>query len=217
MLGAKQEATMHRTPQPTLRLSRRTLLAGLASSFALTACSSYTLTNVWREPEFKGPPIRKVLVLGVSASDVNRRIFEDGFAQALQTSGTTAMVSYPLLPDRGQIPDDKIRGAIAQSGAEAVLITRLLRVDREVSVTPATPTMMYGRGFYGWYGSAWSTMPQTVNTYNVLTIETTLWNPRTEKPLWTGTTQSTEVSDVNKATAGLAAVLIERMKKDGVI
>ena len=110
------------------------------------------------------------------------------------------MASYPLLPGRGQIPDDKIRAAISQSGAEAVLITRILRVEREVNVTPATPPMMYGRGFYGWYGSAWSTLPPTVDTYNVLTIETTLWNPRTEKPLWTGTTQGTEVTDVNKAT-----------------
>lgn len=209
---------MHRH-QPSLENPhprRRTVLVGLVCSLALVACSSYTLTNVWREPEFKGPPVRKVMVLGVSSSDTNRRVFEDGFTQALQAAGTTAQPSYPLLPDRGQIPDDKIKASLAQSGAEAVLITRLIRVEREVSVTPAAP-MMYGRGFYGWYGTAWSTMPASVDTYNVLTIETTLWDMRIEKPLWTGTTQTREVTDIAKATSGLAAVLIERMKKDGVI
>lgn len=207
---------MHHRHTPPAPHTRRAALLAVAAAALLSACASYTLTNVWRAPEVTAS-VRKVLVLGVSGSDVNRRIFEDGFAQALQAAGTTAQAAYPLLPDRGQIPDDKIKAALAKNGAEAVLITRLLKVDQQVSVTPSGPPMVYGRGFYGWYGAAWSAMPASVDTYNVLTIETTLWDVRTEKAIWTGTTESLEATDIAKATQAYAKVLIERMKKDGVI
>jgi hypothetical protein len=202
---------------PSSLATRRTALVCLAAGLLAAGCSSFKLTNVWRSPEFRGPPVSSALVLGVSRSDVHRRIFEDGFSQALKAAGTTAQASYPLLPDSGQIADDKIKATVARSGAHAVLITRLLKVDQQVSVTPAMAPMHYGRGFYGWYGSAWAALPPSVDVYNVLTIETTLWDASTAKVIWSGTTETTDASDVNKATQALAQVLIERMKKDGVI
>ena len=189
----------------------------LALGLLLTACATYSLTNVWREPSFQGPPVRKLLVLAMSSSDANRRIFEDGVSQALRAAGTEATPAYTLLADSGHIPGEKIKSALASSGAEAVLITRLLKVDQQVSVTPAGPSPMYGRGFYGWYGGAWGGVPASIDTYNVLTLETTLWDMRTEKALWTATSEGTEVRDLNKAAADLSKVLIERLKQDGLI
>ncbi|ARN22205.1 hypothetical protein [Piscinibacter gummiphilus] len=191
----------------------------LAFGLLLTACATYSLTNVWRDPGFQGPPLRKVLVLAMSGSDANRRIFEDGVAQALRAAGTEATPAYTLLADSGHIPPEKIKAALSRSGAEAVLITRLLKVDRQVNVSPAGPApMMYGRGgFYGWYGGAWGGVPATIDTYNVLTLETTLWDMRADKALWTATSEGTEVRDMNKATADLSKALVERMKQDGVI
>ncbi len=195
--------------------------AGLAlwasAALLLAACATQQLTNSWRSPDFAGPPPSKVLVLGLSSSDASRRIFEDGFSQALGTAGVSAAAAYPQLPDKGMIPNDRLKAALTSSGAQAVLITRLLKVDQEVSVTPAMPPgRMYG-GFYGFYGGAWAALPPSVDTYKIFTIETTLWDMRSEKVIWTGTTQGQDVTDVAKATKDLAAVLIAQMKKDGVI
>lgn len=192
-------------------------LATMLMAVWLAACASAQLTNSWRAPEFAGPPISKVLVLGLSTSDATRRIFEDSFARALDAVGVSAQPGYPLLPANGAIPHDKLKAVLADSGAQAVLITRLLRVDQEVSVTPNMPPPVVYGGLNGWYGGAWAALPPTVETYKTFTIETTLWNATTEKVIWSGTTRSADVSDVARATNDLAKVLIAQMKKDGVI
>lgn len=199
------------------KMSRRGL-SGLAILFiaGLAACSSFSLTNAWRSPEFAGPPLRKVMVIGLSQSDATRRIFEDGFAQALNAAGVSAVSSYGPLPEKGQIPDEKLKAAVARAGADSVLITRLIQVDKRADiVAPAGP--YYRAGFYGFYGSAWATGPASIDTYNVLSFETTLWDMRKESVVWTGTTEGIQSPDVAKATQGMAQVLIEKMKKDGVI
>jgi len=51
----------------------------------------------------------------------------------------------------------------------------------------------------------------------VLTIESTLWNMRTDKPIWSGTSEMTAPTDIAAASQELAGVLIAKMKADGVI
>ncbi|MEC5399807.1 DUF4136 domain-containing protein [Uliginosibacterium sp. H1] len=190
----------------------------LAGGLTLGACSTFSLGNAWRAPDFAGPPMKNVLVLGVSNSDASRRIFEDGMSQALKAAGVGATHAYATLPEGGRIADEKIKAAVAQTKADSVLITRLLRVDQKAEVTqPVVAGGYYRAGFYGWYGSAWGGMPASVSTYNVLTLETTLWDTRKESLIWSATTEAIQPSDIAKATQDMAKVLIERMKKDGVI
>ena len=89
---------------------------------------------------------------------------------------------------------------------------------RDVNVTPTyMGPGFYGAGFHGWYGGAYAMAPADVNVYDVLTIESTLWNMRTDKPVWSGTSEVTAPSNVAVASKELAGVLIAKMKADGVI
>src|SRR4029453_15000138 len=90
------------------------------------ASPSPALRDSWRDPQFAGQPLRSVLVIGVARSQSNRRVFEDGFAQALRAQGVAATASYPLLPEEGAIGNARIKQAVAQSGADAVLIPGVL-------------------------------------------------------------------------------------------
>ncbi|HEU5190069.1 MAG TPA: hypothetical protein VFX14_10305 [Methylomirabilota bacterium] len=191
-------------------LALLTLLAG--------GCSSTVLRDSWRDPQFAGPPLRSVLVIGVARSQSNRRVFEDGFTQALRNQGVAATASYLLLPEEGAIGNARIKGAVAQSGADAVLITRVLRVQRNVHVTPGYVVPgYYAAGFYGWYTTAYTTVPPSIEQYEVLTIESTLWSMQPERVVWSGTSESTDVKDVTTLTGELAAVLIGRMREDKVL
>ena len=92
-------------------------------------------------------------------------------------------------------------------------MTRVQRVEQRVSVTPSGP--MYG-GFYGWYGGAWASTPD-VQQYDVVTLETSVWDPRSEKLIWTVTTQGIGINDIPKATTQLAQALIPKLKTDGIL
>ena len=202
--------------RPSRRSAMWCLLAGLP--VALIACASTQLMASWKDPAFNGPPLKKLLVIGAFKSDVNRRVFEDAFANALTTAATGAAVSYPTLPENGAISNERVQQGVAQTGADSVLVTRLMRVRRDVNVTPSyTHGGFYGGGFRGWYGGAYALSPADVTVYDVLTIESTLWNMRTDKPVWSGTSEVTAPSDIAKASQELAGMLIAKMKADGVI
>ena len=190
-------------------------------ALVLVACASTPkLTASWRDPQFSGPPPAKLMVLGISRSDVHRRVFEDGFANALRSAGVGSIAAYTELPEQGVIPDERIQAAVKKSGADAVLTARVIRVDRQVDIRPGMAPMPYGpygRGFYGWYGSAWSMSQPDIVQYDVVTIESTLWDMRSGKIVWSGTSETTQASDVAKLTEGLAQVLIGQMKTDRVL
>jgi hypothetical protein len=110
-----------------------------------------------------------------------------------------------------------VRQGVQSSGADGVLVTRLVRVRRDVYVAPSALPTYYGAGFGGWYGGAYAMSPADVSVYDVLTIESTLWNMVTDKPVWTGTSEVVAPSNIADASKELADVLIARMKADGVI
>ncbi|WP_375591851.1 hypothetical protein [Chitiniphilus eburneus] len=197
-------------------LSRLLLLFGLA--LLLAGCASPRLTNTWMDPQFQGPPARHVLVLSVSNSDAHRRIFEDTFVAALHAQGVVATPAYPQLPDAGVQPRERIRAAVTASGADTVLVTRLIKIRHQVDISPAPPPPgLFGTGFYGWYDSAWASLPPMVSQYDVLTLETTLWNMHSEHAIWSGTTEAIEPDDIAGFTRRLAGVLIKRMRQDGAL
>lgn len=191
------------------------------AALVLAACTSTPkLTNSWRDPQFAGPKPAKLMVLGISRSDVHRRVFEDGFSNALRAAGVGGVPAYSELPEQGVIPDERIQAAVKKTGADAVLTARVIRVDRQIDVRPGMAPMPYGpygRGFYGWYGSAWTMSQPDIVQYDVVTIESTLWDMRSGKIVWSGTSETTQSSDVAKLTEGLAQVLIGKMKADSVL
>ena len=116
------------------------------------------------------------------------------------------------------IPRERLRQAVAQSGADSVLVTRVLRVQRTELMTPGRGAPDYMRDdFTGWYARTWDTAPPAIEKYDVLTIQSVLWDARQEKAVWTGTSESTANKDIATLTGELASVLIARMKDDRVL
>ena len=181
-------------------------------SLVLCACSTVSVTNQWRDPSWAGPPASNVVVVGISRSDTMRRVFEDTFAQQLQAAGVQAAASYTQIPP-GNGGAVRLRDLVKGTGAQAVLVTRVQRVQQKVSVTPSGP---YYGGFYGWYGGAWASTPD-INQYEVVTLETSVWDARNEKLIWTVTTENVATSDIPKTSTQLAQTLIPKMKADGIL
>jgi hypothetical protein len=189
-------------------------LALSALLFALlAACASVSITNQWKDPTWSGPPANNVLVIGVSRSDTMRRLFEDTFARELMAAGVRATASYSQIPP-GEGGSEKLGDLVRSTGADAVLVTRLQRVQDRINVSPG-----YGPGygrFYGWYGGAWAGTPEVTQT-TIVTLETSVWEPKSQKLVWTVTTEGVASQDIPKATVTLAKTLIPKLKADGII
>jgi len=197
-------------------------LAVLASAVLMAGCASATLTNAWRDPAFQAEPFRKLLVLGVSDQPGVRRAFEDEFAKALVASGVDAVAGHVLVPRDGQLAEAELRDAVAKSGVDGGLITRLVKVDRRTSVSPGYTTMMpaygYHRSFYGYYGSSYVYQaPPVVTQYDVVVLETNLWKATQENLVWSAMTETVDPSNVKSATADYSKVIIGALREANLI
>ena len=194
--------------------------AVVLAMLSLAGCASTSLTSQWSSPGFSGPPLKKLMVAGVSNQSGPRRNFEDEFVAALKTVGVEAVQSYTVIPMDGQADQAVLEKAVRDVGADGVLITRLVKTQRETRVEPGRiygPG--YGRGFYGWYGSAWGGVyePARVYQYDVVTAETTVYGLAADELIWSGTTRTFDPRDVAKETPGFAKIIIDALKKQGII
>lgn len=183
-------------------------LTGMA---LLAACSTISVTNQWKDPTWHGQPASSVLVVGVARSDTMRRLFEDAFSRELGAAGIRATPSYSSIPP-GEGGSAKLGDLVKSTGSEAVLATRVQRVEDRINVSPGP----YVGGFYGWYGGAWAAAPEVTQT-TLVTLETSVWDARSDRLVWTVTTRGVANSDIPKATDELAKTLIPKLKADGIL
>jgi len=188
-------------------------------ALALAGCASTSLTDQWKSAQFAGPPLKKLMVVGVSTQPGPRRIFEDEFSAALKAAGVDAVASYTKITQDGQADQAVLEQAVRDLGAEGVLVTRLVKTEQKTQVTPGYYRPVPAVGFYGWYSSAWVGYyePPAVYQYDVVTAETSVYHIGKGELVWSGITETFAPQDVRKETQGFAKIIIGALKKQGVI
>lgn len=205
-----------------MRPRRCAVVAVLAVALASGCAPATKLTNAWVDPAFAGPPFRNLLVLGISANEGERRTFEDEFAAKLRGAGVKAVPGYTLLPRGGKVPNEVLEGVLKKIGADGAIVARVLAVDRKTAYSPGyvtvIPSVGYARGFYGFYGSAVAVAtPPTPYQYDVVVVETSLWQTRDATLVWSATTQTTDPGELKQEIAGYAEVILGALRERGLI
>ncbi|HEX6692389.1 MAG TPA: hypothetical protein VF110_14720, partial [Burkholderiales bacterium] len=116
----------------------------------------------------------------------------------------------------------ELRQAIARSGAEGVMITRVTRVERsKTELSGSEVAVFYGwGGFYGYYSGVWSTVSapaQTVTGPQWTVSETRLFDARNGALAWRGLVDTKETDNFNKALTQYIEVIFDAMVGDRVI
>ena len=165
---------------------RPTLSFAAAWLLLIVGCASVpspVSTTTWRDPNYNGPPFRKVFVVGLSAQSLkDQRGFENLMVSTLQGAGVVAVPGWQYVPTDRTPDQATMRAAVAQSGADAALLVRLSGFKTETAVgvssgvvVPAGPDM-----YVGWYEPGIVT-----DSYQAATIYTTLFDVRSARPVWT--------------------------------
>ncbi len=131
--------------------THRALVAGfvLCSSLVLLAgCVSSELVDIWSDPSFQSPAMKKMLVISAGKNQVRRRIWEDAFSLELAKHNVAATPSYRLFPDA--IPDtEQVIQSVRLNGYDGVLVTRRLPSETETQYLQGSvvtePNMRYDR------------------------------------------------------------------------
>ena len=197
--------------------SLRALLL-VAAVMLIAACASVPspqTTTSWRDPDFRGPPFRKIFVVGLSAQSLtDQRGFENLMVSTLTSAGIEAVPGWQFVPTDRTPDQPAMRAAVAQSGADAALLVRLSDFTTETalgygagSVAPVGPDM-----YVGWYE------PGLVTTdYQAATIFTTLFDVKTARPVWTFNPATYNPATLQQDAPTFASDVVGLLRANGLI
>ena len=199
-------------------------IAGLAAALLLVGCSTTELVTRWSDPEYAGPALHRILVIGLLKDELHRRSVEDALARRLQEAGVEAIPGYRLIPEPQSVDDEaKLKRLVKESGADGVLIARLKGVDKEETYVPPrtdfVPAMGLGYGYYGYYHMSFQAVyqPGYTRTDTIVRLETQLFSAAEEKLLWAGETRSFNPGSAATVARELAQLVVKEMRESGLL
>jgi hypothetical protein len=189
-------------------------------AMAAGGCSSSQLAGSWQSSTAPAKRYGSMLVVGVAHREDLRRLFEDDLCRSLREQGVRATPSYELIAVAATAKREDVVRAVQQAQAEAVLITRLVKKEQRVEVTPgySAPAVAPG-GYYGYYNASWSTyyQPPQVYTTEVVSLETRMFDAAREEMVWTATTETFDPANAEKDVAGLVKIIVGDLTKRKLI
>jgi hypothetical protein len=197
------------------------ILSAVFVALALLAgCATSRLVSQQSNPDYVGKSFKSVMVVAVTTDQLVRRTYEDRVVALLGKRGLKGIPAYSLAGSRGKVEEAELREAIARSGADGVLVSRVTRVDKSTGTVSSTMSVGYGwGGFYGYYDGVWQTVTtsQTVSGPTWTLSETRLFDAKNGALAWTGVVDTRESDDLGAALTGYIHIIFDAMVNDRVL
>ena len=207
--------------------SASTVLIVLELGLTAASGKSIKMITSWFNPQYHGHKFHKILVIGVAQNPKVRADFEDEMAAQISRNGIQTIPGNQILlrPDPKAKPDlDYLRAQIRSNEIDAVVVSRLLRVDKKVTSIPSSTyaaPFPYYYSFYGYLGAVYPVVfdPGYTRVDTTVSVETNFYS--TSKPdgelVWTGVSDSFNPKSAEKVVDGLVKEVPKQMEKDGLL
>jgi hypothetical protein len=185
-------------------------------------CSSSVLVDVWNDPSFHEPPLKKVFVIAIRKDPVQRRIWEDAFVAELSKHSVIATSSYHLFPDL--LPDtNQIIQTVQEKGFDGILVTRLLRTETKTHYNQSYVTKeqisrynVFRKNYDTYYHDV--EHPAYVDSQIVDRRAIDVWVIRNdERMIWSATSNSPERYSVEDVQNDIADLVIPELMRNAII
>ena len=216
-------------PDFTRRLVSHTALLSfcLLAVLATISGKSVKMITSWFNPNYEGKTFNKILVIGVAQNLEVRADFEDEMAAQIARPGIETIPGNHVLlrPDpNARLELDYLRGQIRDNHIDAVVVSRLLKVDKNVISVPSSTYVApypYYYSFYGYVGAVYPMAydPGYTREDTTVSVETNVY--ATSKPdgdlVWNGVSKSFNPKSAKKVVDGLVKEVPKQMEKDGLL
>jgi hypothetical protein len=210
------------SPLHALTVALATLLIAGCATTARTA-----LDKSWVDPKLAGTKFNKVLILSLASDEFAQTYFQADMAAALTRRGMNAVASERYFSHRSAAEDARFRRAVESSGADAVLLARVVGVDEKSGTTPGMLVGPNGvpyagaTGVYGAMAQAFAPtryVPPSDWAQTTVIVETVLYEMEGKRAVWSAqtSTRNAESGDLKPAVAQFVGVLVGAMDRDGL-
>lgn len=204
------------------------LLSALATWFAVTLpvahAKSAKLQMSWKNPQFPGQKFQRLLVIGMSPNPGVRADFEDNLSAKLTREDLEVIPGNSILlrPEGAKVDIDYLKGQIREFKIDAVVVSRLVRVDTKIThVSAQTYAVPYYGTLYGYYGVAYREVysPEYLREDKTVRVETNFYaaTPADGQLVWTGISDTFNPKSARKAIEDLAKLIAKELEKQTIL
>jgi len=210
-------------------LKRLTLLAlvGLLT----TACSSTTVKNSWVKPGYSDK-VENVYLVGIAKEEDFRRLFEEAFKRKLTGQGVRAIPSHKDLAKSQESNRESIIREMEANGCDSVLLTKMIRKRKDkgtsgkgiqvVQVVPVAAPVYVDPWYNSWdsyyyQGTGVKEVQPTTPGTTTLTIESVLYDLKTEERIWSAQLEMVKEIDIMKMIEDHVDAVVRNLKQKGLI
>ena len=184
----------------------------------ISSCATTKLTSTWKDKDYTGGNYKSVLIVGAAEKLTNRIMFEDALVKQFKSIGIDAFSSFSVTSPNKAVDKDTIKAAAKKQGAEAVLVTHFIRVEKkDVYVPPMSHPVPYGSRyqFDNYYRAVvdYAHVPGYTTQQEYVTLESNLFETRTEKMIWSATSETFEPKSVKEVIDALSKVVIKSLRE----
>lgn len=172
----------------------RAVCIAIISSGLLASCTGTKVVAEWKDDAYQGYP-EKMFVVGLTKERGPGTLIEDEFIRQLKARGNVAIASYTVLPVDKKPDKEALLAKVQELGADVIVVVKFLKKDIGDTHTPlrryAVP-QGFDTSWDSYFGSAQTEVAIRDISYDldVISMETTLFQVATRKPIWSALSQS---------------------------
>jgi hypothetical protein len=197
------------------------IVLAVVSLSVLVSCAGTKLVAEWKDDQHQGRPAN-VFVIAASDDRGPRSLIEDEFVRQLKARGTGAVASYTMFPADAKVSKEDVLSKVRELGADAILVVRFLKKEAGDTHTPlrryAVP-QGFDTSWDAYYGgTATDVGVRDVSyDYDVITMETTLYDAATRRPLWSALSETAYQSGAIKQIKPFTSTIIRRLAHEKLV
>jgi hypothetical protein len=194
-------------------------LMGILVMLTLAGCSTGpAIVNEWRNPAYEAGYFKRIMVAGPAGQAILRRNIEDEFAARFRMSGVEALPSYQYLPDDENIDENRVKQAAQNTGADALVFARAVRVEPKMQNPSYSPWTWFGIAGPN-VGVSWSGVPGMSSPYRYYeyTSETTLYDVSKNEIVWSGTIKTEESENARTAIKSYVDTVMKTLDEKNLV
>jgi hypothetical protein len=192
----------------TANVSILLLVAGVVAA----GCTSTKLANTWRDPNFSGPiAFKKTLVVAIYKDEAVRREAEDAMVRAIGPD--RAVAAYQVIAETDRATASALEAKAKSIGADGLVTMRVIGTRTETNLVPSDDP-----GFVPFYDRSMTmaTAP-TYQTDHIVSVETRIYSVADGKLIWSGTSDTIDVSDVDKTVTEIANAVRAELQREKLL
>jgi hypothetical protein len=203
---------------------KRKLLVVLLLFAVGSGDASTKLKMSWKNPAYSGQPFKQILVIGMSNHLQTRADFEVALASKITSHGIAATAGTDILlrPTADPLNLEYLREQIRAYKIDAVIVSRLVKVETHVTYIPGQPYFLpYYGTFFGYYGAVYPVVysPDYLVKEKTVRVETNVYAVAAPdgELIWTGTSDTFNPSSAHKVINGLVRLVVMELEKAAIL